>query len=65
MLSLGETLDEYTEDMKKYKVNFFQDNIYEVMEFNPDEDSYCDQVFQGTLPECEAWIRLTESGYLT
>ena len=21
-------------------------------------------LFQGTLPECEAWIRLTEEGYL-
>jgi hypothetical protein len=50
--------------MKKYKVFFFQDDIYEVLEFNPDEDGYQDKVFQGTLSECDAWINLMEKGYL-
>jgi len=50
--------------MKKYKVFFFQDDIYEVVEFNPSEDEYQDKVFQGTLSECNAWISLKEKEYI-
>jgi hypothetical protein len=61
--------------MKEYKVRFYQDNLYEVIEiihkdlFNGlgklvstdyDEKS----VFQGNLADCEAWIKLTEGGYM-
>ena len=65
----------------KYKVQFLQDNIYEVYErlySGPNwVSSYLSQtisrdvpietwskVFQGTLPECEAWINLKEKGYM-
>ena len=52
--------------MKKYKVLHDLDDIYEVWDFNTllklkDEGDY---LFKGTLPECEAWINLTEEGYL-
>jgi len=64
----------------KYKVQFLQDSIYQVVErtyegFNwtatqppitikdiPTE--IWNPVFQGTLPECEAWINLHEKGYM-
>lgn len=45
----------------KYSVIFWRDNLYEVFEFNPDTDSYEDKVYQGTLADCEAWIRLKEN----
>jgi len=69
----------------KYKVVFFKDNIYEVMEmgwagenwvskfsYPPRTVSYPDdipiqtwtKVFQGTLPDCEAFINLKEKGYM-
>jgi len=41
----------------KYRVCFFQNSIYEVFEFNPDIDQY-EKVWQGSLTDCEAWIRL-------
>jgi len=47
--------------MKKYAVWNLKDLTYQVCEFNPDEDEYSDVKFQGTLPECEAWIRLKEN----
>jgi hypothetical protein len=72
----------YGNDMK-YKVEFFQDNIYQVMEAGwagenwvssfphpprtvPDDNPVLiwSKVFQGTLPECEAWINLHEKGYM-
>lgn len=61
---------------KSYKVVFFQDNEYQIFQWDYDIidfDSspsviggfnYQNPVFQGTLPECEAWIRLKEGGYL-
>jgi len=53
--------------MTEYKVRFFQDNIYQVVEIdsNPGLGYNEIPVFQGTLPECEAWIRLKNDGYLT
>lgn len=63
--------------MKRYKVQLLEDNIYQV--FGWDDACYASfnctgiargsfdystVLFQGTLPECEAWIRLTEEGYL-
>jgi len=47
--------------MEKYAVWFYMDNLYEVMEFNPNEDEYNISRFQGTLSDCEAWIRLKEN----
>lgn len=40
--------------MMRYRVAFFQDDIYEVI----DEDGITQ--YQGTLTNCEAWIRLKE-----
>lgn len=51
---------------KKYKVSFYQDNTYEVLEwktYSADEDGY-ESVFQGSLADCEAYIRLHEGGYM-
>lgn len=49
------------------KVLFIQDNYYKVvkledgMEYSSHD---CETLFRGTLSDCEAFIRLTEGGYL-
>jgi hypothetical protein len=40
------------------KVQFYQDQTYEVI------NSEGESLFQGSLADCEAFIRLTEGGYL-
>ena len=51
--------------MKTYKVRLMEDNIYEVIEVTLiGWDRIEKKVFQGTISECEAWINLTENGYL-
>ena len=52
---------------KKYKVRFYQDNTYEVLEkkYYAYEDDECwESVYQGSLADCEAYIRLHENGYM-
>ena len=51
--------------MKEYKVRFFEDNIYKVVKIdrNPGLGFNEITVFQGTLSDCEAWIRLDKEGY--
>ena len=53
---------------KRLKVRFRVDNEYEVVEFKyNDEDNYFasfESVFQGSLSDCEAYIRLEENGYM-
>lgn len=58
--------------MKKYKVRPMQDSTYEVWEqevnntgssFENPFDSEV-KVFQGSISDCEAWIRLKENGNL-
>ena len=49
----------------RYKVHFYQDNDYEVIDtddYYSNEGAY--SCFIGSLSDCEAWIRLTEDGYL-
>jgi hypothetical protein len=60
----------------KYKVKFMMDDSYEVVEltpnekydlddFNSDELEFNEQsVYQGSLANCEAYIRLHEGGYM-
>ena len=61
----------------KYKVQWFMDDEYEVLLLtrNPlyDENDWEDldtseyiyeSVFQGSLADCEAYIRLNEGGYM-
>ena len=50
----------------KYKVEFCQDNLYKVIEFNyiDDENIEEDAVYYGDLANCEAYIRLHEKGYM-
>lgn len=61
---------------REYKVRFFQDNIYEVIEIvttygertsaydsKPDKVEE-NKVYQGGLVDCEAYIRLNEGGYI-
>lgn len=51
--------------MKQFKVRLFQDNIYEIIKITIDGwNNIEEKVFQGTLSECEAWLRLTNDGYL-
>jgi len=52
---------------KKFKVRFYQDNIYEVLEkqyYALEDDDFYEAVFQGSLSDCEAYIRLHENGYM-
>ena len=54
----------------KYRVSFYQDGEYEVMELisstrTPDGyDDTEESVFKGSLSDCEAYIRLHEQGYM-
>ena len=45
--------------MKKFKVEFYIDNIYLVI--NNDNNTVC---HKGTLSDCGSYIRLREAGYL-
>lgn len=48
-----------------FKVILFQDDIYQVFEVDEDGMVYWSTVlFQGTLPECAAWIALKEKNYM-
>lgn len=61
---------------REYKVRFFQDNTYEVIEiittYGERTNAYdCEpntveeeKVYQGGLEGCEAYIRLHEGGYM-
>lgn len=61
---------------RKYRVNLLKDNNYEVIETTitygkkisayDSEPSKVEKnkVFQGTLADCEAYIRLCEGGYM-
>ena len=57
-------------DVMKYRVSFYQDNEYEVMELissTRTPDGYYnteESVFKGSLSDCEAYIRLKEQGYM-
>ncbi len=42
-----------------YKVQLFLDNTYEVYSFDEKDGSFISH-FQGSLSDCEAWIRLKE-----
>jgi len=49
-----------------FKVQNLKDDIYQVLEY-PDEDAELEEysnVFQGSLSDCEAFIRLSEGNYL-
>ena len=46
------------EVINKYRVRLFMDETYQVLERETD-----DILHQGTLSDCEAWIRLQEGGY--
>ena len=45
--------------MKIYKVRFYQDDTYEIVNTEVGEVEH-----QGSLSDCEAWIRLKEGGYI-
>ena len=52
---------------KKFKVRLYQDNIYEVLEkkyYAYEDDESWESVYQGSLSDCEAYIRLHENGYM-
>lgn len=53
---------------QKYIVRFYIDNTYEVIKIKYYIES-CEiesekVEYQGSLSDCEAWIRLTEKGYM-
>jgi len=43
---------------EKYKVAWYLDDTYQVLNRQTDE-----QLYQGRLADCEAFIRLQENGY--
>ena len=45
--------------MKKFKVEFYMNNTYQVINNNIDA-----VVYQGSLSDCESYIKLREAGYL-
>ena len=56
-----------------YKVEFFIDDIYKVMKYSTIIDCYGEEeidyetgqsVFQGSLSDCESYIRLHYDGYM-
>ena len=47
--------------MNRYTVRLFQDQTYEVVLHSEEDD---ESVFQGSLSDCEAFIRLTAQGYM-
>ncbi len=59
----------------KYKVEHLEGSTYQIWKIKFPKDiittdspsylrAYWEVVFQGTLPECEAWINLHEKGYM-
>lgn len=56
--------------MKKYKVEYMKDFTYEVIEIvegylSDGSKAYVEgQVYQGSLSDCEVYIRLKEKGYM-
>lgn len=46
---------------ESYRVEFFQDNIYEVLTMDATMPGRVESVFQGSLADCEAYIRLKQS----
>jgi len=44
--------------MKKYRVSLYIDDTYEVLDRETNE-----QLYSGSLSDCEAWIRLQEGDY--
>lgn len=52
--------------VNEYKIRFYQDNTYEVwlIDKSDDDDARDISMFQGSLMECESWIRLAESDYI-
>lgn len=49
----------------EYKVELLQDNTYQVCVYiQVYEEIERETKFQGSLADCEAWIRLTEGGYM-
>ena len=52
---------------KRFKVRFYQNDTYEVLEkkyYHYEDDDFYESVFQGSLSDCEAYIRLHEGGYM-
>jgi hypothetical protein len=51
---------------REYKVSYWEDGDYEVTTptVDVDGDNVDLQVFQGSLSDCEAFIRLKEGGYM-
>jgi hypothetical protein len=51
----------------KYRVQPYMDDIFEVLEWVEDRyfcDEHEQQVFKGSISDCEAWLRLHEAGYI-
>jgi len=49
-----------------FKVQCYKDDIYQVLEVIKDSKPYdiYEPVFNGSLSDCEAYIRLREGGYM-
>ena len=52
-----------SEYIDNFKVKWYIDDQWEVVTLN-DDTGDCVRHFKGSLADCEAWIRLTESDHL-
>jgi len=51
--------------MTRYKVRHLKDKTYQVIDTECESDNFFHSVmYQGSLSDCEAWIRLNDGGYL-
>jgi hypothetical protein len=50
----------------QFKVRFYQDNEYEVIAITTSPSGIETEThrYKGSLSDCEAWIRLTQQGYM-
>ena len=53
-------------EIMDYMVRFYMNDEYEVYTLLEDEDGNqaTERHFRGSLADCEAWIRLTNDGYM-
>jgi len=52
-----------SDNIDNFKVKWYIDDQWEVVTLN-DDTGDCVRHFKGSLADCEAWIRLTESDHL-
>jgi hypothetical protein len=68
-LESNRTYRRYFDMESRYKVWNLQDDTYQVVKLTPDPyepygGEHEEVMYQGSLSDCEAWLRLHEKGYI-